>query len=321
MALDRPIVTNIAAAVSPRDGTGVSLVAVESTAPVRYRLEDGGSRSPLLRLVSVLTRMPEGTIGVHDGLIAAIRIGRDRDDLLLVLDLEHAAPAAVRQVPGLPARLRLELGRAPLLRIMRGRAVLIDPGHGGGDAGGRGPIDLLEKNMTLAVAKPLFDLLAGHGCLPLLTRPDDANPSWEERMGPARLGRCEAVISLHTGWYPDPARRGMAVYWLNDAGRPLAEKIHAALLAKLPLPHRALAPGERSADPAMPAVTVEFATISNPVEEGWLRSGTFIRRAAGAVFNGLKDYFATIGPAIRDAKNSVTSPPTPLPKGKGSPWA
>ena len=46
---------------------------------------------------------------------------------------------------------------------------------------------------------------------------------------------------------------------------------------------------------AQPSVAVEFATISNPVEEGWLRSSTFLKRTAVAVANGLKDYFAGEG--------------------------
>jgi len=41
----------------------------------------------------------------------------------------------------------------PFLGILEGVTVLVDPGHGGRDAGGRGPINLLEKDVTLKIGR------------------------------------------------------------------------------------------------------------------------------------------------------------------------
>ena len=293
MAAAVPIVTNIGTAVQPRanDAGGISVATVEASGPIPYKIEQSGERCVTLLLEGVRTRMPEDTIKVYDGLLSIIEMTSRVDELRLVLSLEHPATLAVRRIPGLPARLRLELSRAPLYHILRGRRVVIDPGHGGDDIGGRGPIDLVEKRMTLTAARYLAEQLTDLGCLVTLTRQDDTFLSWEERFAIAAHEHGEVMVSLHTGWFSDPARNGVKTCWLNPMGKPLAERIQATLLRKLPLPDRGVGEGGPVVEIAMPAVIVEFATISNPVEEGWLRSSTFLKRAAGAVVNGIKEYF------------------------------
>jgi N-acetylmuramoyl-L-alanine amidase len=114
------------------------------------------------------------------------------------------------------------------------------------------------------------------------------------------------MISLHTGVFVDRGRDGVRTSWLNEAGKPLAERIHAAMLRKLPLPDRGMGPGLPKADLEIPAVAVEFATITNPVEEGWLRSSTFLKRAAWAVMNGVKDYLCAESGHLLTYKQPVT---------------
>jgi len=287
-------VTNISYGVRQRDGlaAGISLVAVEATRPVACLLESGSLRRPALLLTGVRTRMPDATIAVYDGLLDTIGVTGGPDGLRLIISLAHPTIMTIRTEPGIPARLSLELSREPLWHIMKGHRVLVDPGHGGNDMGGRGPIDLLEKRMTLAVANYLIEQLSGLGCQAWLTRAADVHLYWRERLAVARRERSGVIVSLHTAWSSDPTVAGIGVQWLNQNGQALAERIHAALLRRLPLPDRGLGAGSPAVDPALPAVVVEFATISNPVEEGWLRSSTFLKRAALAMADGIKNYFA-----------------------------
>jgi len=288
-----PVVTNISTAVRPGKGVpGLTLVAVEATGRVAYVFETRRPDRPVVRLCGVRTRMPDQSIGVHDGLLSTVEVRSIDDSVRICLALEHPTILVVREQPGMPARLCLELSRAPLWRILHGRRIVVDPGHGGDDTGGRGPVDLLEKTMTLAVAGRLGKQLVEAGCGVVTTRGSDANPVWGERCALAAREKADAMVSLHTAWFPDPAVAGIAVYWLNQEGQPLAARIHSAFLRKLPLPDRGRGMGNPRAELDMPVAIAEFATISNPVEEGWLRSSTFIDRAAGAVLNGLKDYFA-----------------------------
>lgn len=293
LPIDRvPHVTNVRHEVrKSAAGAGFSAATVQATGPVSYALLPGDDRRPTIRLSGVRTRIPDGSIAVHDGLLDRIVLAGRGDRLDLTLELAHPTVLRIRAVPGMPASLDLELDRGPLRRIMRGRRVLVDPGHGGGDAGGRGPVDLLEKRMTLAVARYLAAELDELGAESILTRTDDTDLSLRERFDAARLRETDAMVSLHTAWFSDPSLAGARVLWVNPHGRRLARWIHAAIRQKLPLPDRGLAESVQVGGLGQPAVIVEFATISNPVEEGWLRSSTFLKRAATAVANGLKDYF------------------------------
>ena len=290
-----PIVTNISAGVQPRVNrmAGVTLVQVESDRPVRYVIEGENPRRPVVYLPEARTRMPDETIRVRDGLLDEIALARHGDGLRFTLVLEHAAGLTVRSIPGVPARICLVLPRAPLWRIMHGRRIVVDPGHGGEDSGGRGPIDLLEKNMTLTVAHCLVEQLTDLGCVVSSTRLEDQALTWTDRFAIAARVKADAMIALHTGWFSDPSIAGTNVSWLNAQGQPLAHRIHEAIARKLPLPVRGFGAGRPAANLNAPVVLVEIATISNPVEEGWLRSCTFHKRTAGAIVNGLKDYFAS----------------------------
>lgn len=288
-----PILTNVRTAVTKAPGrpAGVTLVELETSLPVgRYALEHREPRRATLRLPGTRTRMPDGPVAVEDGLLVRLSVRSVQEEIAIALELEHATGVAVHQTPGLPACLRLSLARDPLWRIMHGRRLAIDPGHGGTDTGGHGPINLVEKDMTLAVARYLAEVLAGLGSSVTLTREGDYRLTWGERC--ALAAGAEAMICLHSAWHADPTVAGIGIRWLNPAGRPLAGSLHRALLRKLPLPDRGIAEGGPPAELRLPVVAVEFATISNPVEEGWLRSSTFLHRAAVAAANGLKDYFA-----------------------------
>ncbi|MGE5597801.1 MAG: N-acetylmuramoyl-L-alanine amidase family protein [Bacteroidota bacterium] len=295
MPADTPVITNIRAVVASAPGrpAGVTLVELEADRPIeRYALDGHGARRAVLRLPGARTRMPDGPIAVHDGLLVGLAVQSGPEGIAIALEMEHAPGMTVQKTPGFPARLTLSLARDPLWRIMRRRRLTVDPGHGGKDTGGRGPVNLLEKDMTLAVALKLAEALTDLGSVVTLTRDGDRLLGWRERC--AMAAGSEAMVSLHTAWYRDPSVAGIGVRWLNPAGRPLAVRLHDALLRKLPLPDRGSAEGGPPAGLRLPVVAVEFATISNPVEEGWLRSSTFLRRAAVAVANGLKDYFAAL---------------------------
>ena len=291
-----PIVTNIVTAVESCRSHGVSCVTVEATQPSTYTLDSQDPRRPVICLSGVRMRIPDAEIGVHDGLLDNVSVIRGEGVIRLALSLAHTTTLSVRSTPGIPARLSLILDREPLRRIMRGRRVLIDPGHGGKDTGGRGPIDLVEKKMTLVVAALLVEQLTGLGSLAAQTRSTDTALSWPERLAMAERGKVEAMVSLHTGWFADPDVAGFRVDWYGDRGQTLARNVHAALRQKLPLPDRGVGKGREAIETGLPMAVVELATISNPVEEGWLRSSTFLKRAAGAIAYGIKDFFAATYP-------------------------
>ena len=102
------------------------------------------------------------------------------------------------------------------------RIVVIDPGHGGGDPGALGPQGLREKDVALAVAKIMADLLSREkGVDVYLTRSEDSFvPLWERgELATQWKGENPGVfISLHANSVPERRSvRGFETYSLNVA--------------------------------------------------------------------------------------------------------
>ena len=95
---------------------------------------------------------------------------------------------------------------APGPRVLR--VVVIDPGHGGADAGVREE-GVEEKSLALDLARLVADQLARRsGVRAVLTRTDDRDLSQEVRAEIANGAHADAVVSLHFESLPDPRGRG-----------------------------------------------------------------------------------------------------------------
>ena len=105
-------------------------------------------------------------------------------------------------------------------RAERLRIVTVDAGHGGEDTGARGPRGVLEKNVTLAVAKALVDELnRTPGVRGVLTRNGDYFIPLRERYRMAERMKADLFISVHCN---SSRRRGSGsgteVYFLSLRG-------------------------------------------------------------------------------------------------------
>ena len=108
----------------------------------------------------------------------------------------------------------------------RRRLVVVDAGHGGPDAGMRGPlgqrITLYEKDVTLAVAKKLARELAARGVAVLMTRTTDTLIALGDRGKIANQAKGDLFISIHVNaanpnWRDPAAARGFETYFLAEA--------------------------------------------------------------------------------------------------------
>ena len=102
--------------------------------------------------------------------------------------------------------------------------VIVDPGHGGQDTGSKGSSGLLEKEVTMALAKKLVQALEETGKVRVeLTRTDDQAVSLDNRAGMANHNNGDLFISLHLGttFTPDPI--GFSIYyWSPTTASPTA---------------------------------------------------------------------------------------------------
>ena len=97
------------------------------------------------------------------------------------------------------------------------RVVIIDPGHGGVDPGAIGVSGVYEKDLTLAMAKQLQDVLQRTGKYHVvLTRDRDIFLRLRERIAIARREGAELFLSLHADAIKNKELRGLSVYSLSE---------------------------------------------------------------------------------------------------------
>jgi N-acetylmuramoyl-L-alanine amidase len=220
---------------------GFTRVVVETTRPVRTRVErlgaDPASRRPE-RLYLDLDGLWVGTrfdspIPVRDGLLRAVRVGQNTlRRTRVVIDLEHydrhrlvhlsSPPRVVIDVfgerdDGARGRPRPDPGGprlAPELRPLR--TVVVDPGHGGDDPGARRG-GLVEKDVTLRIARALRPRLEAEGLRVVLTRDADRTRSLEERTALAEGVGGDLFLSLHVNAAPRRELHGIETYYLDKS--------------------------------------------------------------------------------------------------------
>lgn len=109
----------------------------------------------------------------------------------------------------------------------RKKIIMIDAGHGGRDPGAQGRRGILEKNVTLSVARMLQKTLAKTGRYDVrMTRTQDKYLKLSTRVALARNAKADFFISLHADSHPRADTRGLSVYTLSKvASDKEAEKL------------------------------------------------------------------------------------------------
>ena len=75
--------------------------------------------------------------------------------------------------------------------------VVLDPAHGGSDAGARGASGVIESDVVLTFARLLRAELERQGLRVILTRQGNDNPSFDDRAATANGQRNAVFVSLH----------------------------------------------------------------------------------------------------------------------------
>lgn len=104
--------------------------------------------------------------------------------------------------------------------------IVIDPGHGGKEVGAIGPGGLMEKDITLAVARKLSAALqAKINARVVLTRDDDSLVSLDQRTAIANQYKADLFLSVHMNAAVVKGAKGSETYFLSlEASDELARK-------------------------------------------------------------------------------------------------
>ena len=106
--------------------------------------------------------------------------------------------------------------------------VVIDPGHGGIDSGAEAPGGIKEKDIVLAFALKLQQLLVDAGRFDVaLTREDDTFLRLEERVALARTNKADLFLSIHADSFQQPDIRGASVYTRDENATDVLDKVMA----------------------------------------------------------------------------------------------
>jgi N-acetylmuramoyl-L-alanine amidase len=84
--------------------------------------------------------------------------------------------------------------------------IIVDPGHGGDDAGGTGKEGVSEKEFAMAMARNIQKAGELKNIKVILTRTDDKSMNLEERVSLAKGYNADAFISIHTNYDPENAK-------------------------------------------------------------------------------------------------------------------
>lgn len=126
----------------------------------------------------------------------------------LVIDLESDQKQAILALFDLDAKSKVPLPQDFIIAI--------DPGHGGEDPGAVGPRGTREKDVALAIAKRLRDLInKQHGMQAVLIRNGDYYLGFRERMSRARSKHADLFISIHADSFINSKADGASVFVLS----------------------------------------------------------------------------------------------------------
>jgi N-acetylmuramoyl-L-alanine amidase len=115
-------------------------------------------------------------------------------------------------------------------RQLRPVKLILDPGHGGKDAGAVGRSGLTEKVITLDIAKRarrLLQQLTERRYRAVLTRDRDTFVPLEERTALANNAEGDLFISIHANAAKSRSLRGIETYFLNSASTERERRVAA----------------------------------------------------------------------------------------------
>jgi len=134
-----------------------------------------------------------------------------------------------RLVTGVFAAL---LGGVFFVGSSQAATIVLDPGHGGEDAGGVPGQRYVEKHAALDVALRVGAQLRAAGHQVIMTRSSDVFVELSERVAIANRTSSKAVfVSIHFNSAPNADAHGIETYYYSARGARLAAAIHQRVVA------------------------------------------------------------------------------------------
>ena len=162
--------------------------------------------------------------------IKQIRASSKSDLTRIVIDLYEyvnwSKPTQEKIDDGVLLKINLKKNK-DLANNIRDIIVAIDPGHGGKDPGAVSSNNVLEKDITLLIAKELQRTLRDtEGYQAVLIRSGDSTVSLNDRYQNARKYGADAFISIHADGFRLASVKGASVFiWSDESSSSVARNL------------------------------------------------------------------------------------------------
>ncbi len=168
------------------------------------------------------------------------------------------------------------------------KKVVIDPGHGGHDKGGKFGY-VYEKHLALDVSFRLAKYLKNKGLDVTLTRSRDIFLELEDRPMVANRMSRSIFISIHFNWVSYGGPSGTETFYHSPSSQPLAYHIQNSIASGLGNLNRGVKFGRfkviRSA--VVPAALIEGGFISTATERARILEAKYRQRLAELIGQGI----------------------------------
>lgn len=229
-------------------------------------------------------------------------VGTRMEGNVSVLTLKLSRPMGV-EVSMAPSGMQIQLLKPNVGNgRLAGKVVVVDAGHGGHDSGAKSMDgSVLEKNLTLAIAKLLSQKLAQEGATVIMTRKTDEFIKLQERPMIANRNNADFFLSVHINSNGlDTKSSGSITFYHkgNAISSVLADCIQREIALTSGLPSIGVWSDGKIYESGfavlrgskMPAVLVECGFINNGKDRKRMVTADFQKAIADSIVRGLRIY-------------------------------
>lgn len=188
--------------------------------------------------------------------------------------------------------------------------IVVDAGHGDPDGGAVGVSGTLEKDINLAIAQKLQEILDGMGAEVIMTREGDSGiydesaatirkmkvSDMRKRLDIIKKSGADLFLSIHMNSFSDSSVNGLHIFY--DKNHPAIEPLAKEIQENISSVTGASAHTVKTADEKLflmkqspiPSVLVECGFLSNPTEEQKLTDEEYQAKIAWAIAKSLENY-------------------------------
>ena len=180
-------------------------------------------------------------------------------------------------------------------KSLKGKLIVIDPGHGGEDPGSISNGNRHEADATLQTSETIKRVLEENGAKVITTRDKDTYVTLAKRAEISNKEKADAFICIH---YDSTEKKNVATgtttYYYNQKSKPLADALNYQLATTLPMANKGVKYGDHQVtrDNKQPAVLLELGYLSTDEDANKAFSEEYQQLVANAILNGLNNYFA-----------------------------